>query len=313
MTEQIQTVDGVPKTGVFMKAHKVISALLVAHLVCLCVPLTAFSQTERFGIIHYTPPKGWTKTANDSVVAFSTRNQATGNYCIITVYSATPAGGNPQSEFASEWNQRVVKPLQAEANPKTDTQSAEGWTIVAGGASIEFQGSKGFALLTVFSGFGKTVSILGVLNDQAYLGQLAAFISGIELDKPAADNPAPRRQESPPPPPAAQSTAMHVAALVKEFETNEVRANQTWVGKRVRVYGTVNNIEVRNDGIIILTFKSSVTTYNQSQCFFSKSQSSRIAALNANQEATVEGTVRGLGGGLGNSKSFLLLEDCIVP
>lgn len=296
-----------------MKAYKVICALLVAHLVCLWVPLTAFGQTERFGIVHYTPPRGWTKNTNDNVVALSTRNQATGNFCIITVYGATPSTGNPQKDFAREWNHWVVKPLQAEANPKTDTQSAEGWTIVAGGASIEFQGTKAFALLTVFSGFGKTVSILGALNDQAYLGQLTAFISGIELDKPAADSPPPPPRESPPPASPAAPTSMHVAALVKEFETNEVRANQVWLGKRVRVYGTVNTIEVRNDGVIILTFKSSVTTYNQSQCFFNKSHSSRIAALNANQEATVEGTVRGLGGGLGNSKSFLLLENCTVP
>jgi hypothetical protein len=296
-----------------MKVYKIIFAMLVAHLVCLWVPLTAFAQAEKFGIIQYTPPKGWTKTANDNVVALSNRNQSTGNYCIITVYGATTASGKPQSEFAREWNHWVVKPLQAEANPKTDTQSAEGWTIIAGGSSIEFQGSKAFALLTVFTGFGKTVSILGVLNDQAYLGQLAAFISSVELDKPAADSPIPQPRESLPPASAAKPTTMHAAALVKEFETNEVRANQVWNGKRVRIYGTVNNIEVEKDGNIVLTFKSSITTYNQARCFFNKSQSSRIAALNANQEATVEGTVRGLGGGLGNTKSFLLLESCTLP
>jgi hypothetical protein len=145
------------------------------------------------------------------------------------------------------------------------------------------------------------------------LNQLAAFISGVELDKPAADNPALRPKDPAPTAPAAKPTAMHAAALVKEFENNEVRANQVWVGKRVRIYGTVNNIEVGADGNIILTFKSSVTTYRQAQCFFNKSQSSRIAALSANQEATVEGTVRGLGGGLSNTKSFLLLESCTVP
>ena len=46
----------------------------------------------------------------------------------------------------------------------------------------------------------------------------------------------------------SNAAPMHVAALVKEFETNEVRANQQWVGKRVRVYGTVNTIEIGKDG-----------------------------------------------------------------
>lgn len=46
---------------------------------------------------------------------------------------------------------------------------------------------------------------------------------------------------------------------------------------------------------------------------FSKSQGSRVAAINANEEATVEGTVRGLGGGWEGAKAFVLLENCIVP
>ena len=49
----------------------------------------------------------------------------------------------------------MVKPLQAETEPKTETESAEGWTATAGGAAVEFQGSKAVAFLTVFSGFGK--------------------------------------------------------------------------------------------------------------------------------------------------------------
>jgi hypothetical protein len=112
---------------------------------------------------------------------------------------------------------------------------------------------------------------------------------------------------------AADVTAMHAAALVKEFESNEVRANGLYAGKRVRIHGTVNSIEIDNDGKIVLTFKSSISTYNNARCYFSKSQSSRVAAINANTEATVEGTVRGLGGGFDGAKAFLLLDNCIVP
>jgi hypothetical protein len=296
-----------------MKASKIIFGLFVAHIICLCLPQMAFSQTEKLGIVQYTPPKGWTKTPKENVVAWSNLNQTTGAFCIITVYGATPSVGNPQNDFTKEWNNLVVKPLQAEANPKTETQLADGWTVIAGGAAVEFQGSKSVAFLTVFSGFGKTVSVLGVLNDQSYMTQLAAVVSSIEMDKAAADNPAPQREESLPQAPAANAAAMHAAALVKEFENNEVRANQVWVGKRVRIYGTVNTIEIGKDGRIVLTFKSSITTYNNARCFFNKSQSSRVAALSAHKEATVEGTVRGLGGGFDNSKAFLIIEDCVVP
>jgi hypothetical protein len=296
-----------------MKISKIIFGVLVATIICLCVPQMAFSQTEKLGIVQYTPPKGWTKTLKENVVAWSNHNQSTGRFCIITVYGATSGTGNPQSDFTREWNNLVVKPLQAEANPKTETQLAEGWTVIAAGAAIEFQGSKAVALLTVFSGSRKTVSVLGVFNEDAYLTQVVDFVGSIELDKAAADKPSPQRQESLPQAPAVNATAMHAAALVKEFENNEVRANQVWLGKRLRIYGTVNSIEIGKDGIIVLTFKSSVTTYKNARCFFNKSQSSRVAALSAHTEATVEGTVRGLGGGFDNSKAFLLVEDCVVP
>ena len=112
---------------------------------------------------------------------------------------------------------------------------------------------------------------------------------------------------------AANAGQMHIATLVKEFENNEVRANQLYIGKRVRVFGTVNSIAIANDGRIRLTFKSSIGTYGNGRCYFNKSQSSRVAAINPNQEATVEGTVRGWEGGYDRAKVFVLLEDCIVP
>jgi len=106
--------------------------------------------------------------------------------------------------------------------------------------------------------------------------------------------------------------SIHAGKLVMEFEGNEVRALQTYGGKRIRVNGTVNSIEVQKNGLIVLTFHSPAGGYAQTQCYFNKSQSSRLAQLEGGQEAIVEGTVRGIGGGLGG-KGFVVLEDCIVP
>jgi hypothetical protein len=166
----------------------------------LLIPQTASCQTEKLGIVKYTPPPGWNKTPKENVVAFSNVNQTTGGFCIITLYGATPSTGNPQSDFTREWNNLVVKPLNAKANPKTETEATDGWTAIAGGAPIEFQGGKTFAFLTVFSGFGKTVGVLGVLNDQACSTQLQAFVAGMDIDKTvAAAVPAPATIESGPP------------------------------------------------------------------------------------------------------------------
>jgi hypothetical protein len=111
---------------------------------------------------------------------------------------------------------------------------------------------------------------------------------------------------------AAVPLTIHAGKLVMEFEGNEVRANQIYGGKRVRVNGTVNSIEVQRNGLIVLTFHSPAGGYAQTQCYFNKSQTSRLAQFSGGQEAMVEGTVRGIGGGLGG-KGFVILEDCIVP
>ena len=121
-----------------MKALKRIPGLLAVLIVCSLVPQTAVGQTEKLGAVKYTPPSGWSKTQNqENVIAFSSVDQATGRFCIITLYGATPSSGNPQSDFNREWNNLVVQPLKGEANPKTETVAVDGWTGVAGGAAIE--------------------------------------------------------------------------------------------------------------------------------------------------------------------------------
>lgn len=113
--------------------HKLFFCLFVLIVLSVCIPQAAFCQTQKLGVVQYTPPKEWNKTAKENIVAFSKLNETTGGFCIITVYGATPSVGNPESDFKKEWNNLVVKPLEAEANPKTETESANGWTMIAGG------------------------------------------------------------------------------------------------------------------------------------------------------------------------------------
>jgi hypothetical protein len=129
----------------------------------------------------------------------------------------------------------------------------------------------------------------------------------------AADDPAPRREEPISTVPAAGGDAIHVVTLVKDFENNEIRARQTWAGKRVRFYGTINVIEAKKDGRISMTFKASLGAYGNVRCFFNQSQTSRVATLTSNQEATFEGTVRGWEDGYDGAKVFVLVENCVVP
>ncbi|MFN0276987.1 MAG: hypothetical protein ACKVRN_00130 [Pyrinomonadaceae bacterium] len=166
--------------------YKIGLSLFLLTAIGFLAPSAAFGQTERLGIVKYTSPKGMTKQPKENVVAFSEFDQATGKFCIITLYGATPGTGNAKSDFAREWNNLVVKTFAtAEANPKTETSSEDGWTAIGGGSEVEGAVGKAVAFLTVVSGFGQTVSILGVFNDQSHAAKLDSFISAVEMDKPA--------------------------------------------------------------------------------------------------------------------------------
>jgi hypothetical protein len=185
-----------------MKASRFIFALLIAQIFCLFFPQTIFCQTETLDIVRYTPPKGWAKTPKEGAVVYTDINKSTNAFCLLTVYGGTASAGSPQKDFANEWNEFVVKPFKAEASPKTETQTTpEGWQVTVGGAQIELEGGvKAAVILTVFSGFGKTASVLAIFNDESYLAQASALIDGIKLDKTKAlakTSPANQTNQSP--------------------------------------------------------------------------------------------------------------------
>jgi hypothetical protein len=172
--------------------RKIISVLFATVAFCLFMPQTTFCQTEKLDIVEYTPPKGWTKTPKEGAVTYSYVNQSRTGFCVITVYASTASAGSPSTDFGKAWSELVVKPFKAEANPKTEIQPSDSWQAIAGGSAFEAEGAKAYAILTVFSGFEKTASVLAVFNDESFVAQLEAFTQSIKLDKTAvAANPAP--------------------------------------------------------------------------------------------------------------------------
>lgn len=99
---------------------------------------------------------------------------------------------------------------------------------------------------------------------------------------------------------------IHAAALVREFETNIVRAKELYQGKRVRVFGTVNTVSPDGNRVALM-FKSSITTYSNLFCRFPQDQAAGLANLHTGDDATADGTVVGLEPGR------LILEGCSIP
>ena len=153
-------------------------SVLVLTAFGLLIPQIVFCQTEKLGIVKYTPPKNWTKTEKENIVAFSEVKQ-TDSFCIITLYGATPGTGDAKKDFKREWDNLVVKTLNAQANPETEAVPENGWTTIAGGAPIDFNGSKAFAFLTVFSGSGR--GLVAKTSKAAPVGNSASRKTSVPL------------------------------------------------------------------------------------------------------------------------------------
>jgi len=78
--------------------QKIFCSLLVALLFG-----NAYSQSETFDIVTYTPPKNWKKDSKEGVVNYTNINTKTGGVCVITIYASTVSSGDAQKDFAKSW------------------------------------------------------------------------------------------------------------------------------------------------------------------------------------------------------------------
>lgn len=172
-----------------MKNDNALNQLMMIVAI-LCVMLfsgSAFGQTETLDGVTYTPPKGWAKTVKEGAVIYTKIDKAANTFCVLTVYGLAAGSGDPKRDFAASWKEFVVTPFAADANPKIQSQpAADGWTATAGGSLIDMNGIRSAALLTVFSGYGKTASVLAIFNDEGYAAQMQSVIENISLDKSVA-------------------------------------------------------------------------------------------------------------------------------
>jgi hypothetical protein len=145
-----------------------------------------FGQTETFDIATYTPPKDWKKDAGAGVVSYTNINSTTGSFCVLVIHACSASIGDAPKDFKSEWKDLVVTPHKAEADPKTEMQiTPDGWKVISAAAPVKLEGVDAYMILTVFSGFGKKLSVLTTLNDQSYINGVDDLLKNIALDKTA--------------------------------------------------------------------------------------------------------------------------------
>ncbi|HEV7699533.1 MAG TPA: hypothetical protein VGO43_04840 [Pyrinomonadaceae bacterium] len=191
-----------------MKPLRIVLSLLIAQGFCSLGVLSICGQRETVDIMEYTPPSGWTKTLKQGTTIYAGSDQATGGFCILTVYPSAISGGNAQKDFSNEWNDLIVKPFKATSNPKSQTQTVDGWTSVSGATQIESDGVKSAVLVTVISGYGRKATVFAILNNQEFYPQVDAFMTSIKMDKAKAQT----TGKSPSSPPSADKSTGQIAS-----------------------------------------------------------------------------------------------------
>ena len=157
---------------------------ICSFLLAILLLQQAFSQTETFDIITYIPPKDFKKDNKQGVVNYTNINETKGTFCVITIYASSASAGDAEKDFDNEWAALVATPYKAEAKPTTEMQTTpEGWKVITGMAPIKLDGIDCYIMLTVVSGFGKTLSIRTSLNDEAYITGLNSLFETMEFDK----------------------------------------------------------------------------------------------------------------------------------
>ncbi|RYY59782.1 MAG: hypothetical protein EOO05_12180 [Chitinophagaceae bacterium] len=164
----------------FVMAGFVKSLLLVLAACTGCK-----AQSDKFDLASYTAPSGWKKEIKNNVMLYSVTDKKDQSFCTLTMYQSLPSKGDIQTDFSSEWQDIVVKQLQAPAAQGDTVLESNGWQVKTAGSQFRFNNADAVALLTVFSGYGKMMSVLITTNSDRYLPDAYAVIDNIVLDIPA--------------------------------------------------------------------------------------------------------------------------------
>jgi len=155
----------------------------MAALFCLLqlFAVAAFAQ-EKFDIVTYTSPAGWTVQKGADAVVFSKEDKAAGTFCLITLYKSVDAGSDSRANFNDAWTALVMGTLKTDAKPQIGAPGVkDGWTIESGLAAVNTPDIKGAAVLTTATGGGKMLNVLVLTNSETFQKEIEALIGSIKL------------------------------------------------------------------------------------------------------------------------------------
>lgn len=159
-----------------MKLSQTIAILLLLFTSCT-------AQQQRFDVLSYTLPKGWTSDQKAETITF-TKDGGTKGFCIITFYKSVNAGTDTKQNFDLSWESLVKNNISVNAPTMQPVVTENGWETQVGSSAFEREGISGTSILMSSTSSGKLVNMLILLNGKEYISEMQRFLESVSMDKP---------------------------------------------------------------------------------------------------------------------------------
>jgi hypothetical protein len=159
--------------------------------------LTRAQERMSFDAASFVPPQHWKQDRPEDSLLIS---ESAGNkYCRITIYRSRASSGSLSADFDKAWHEIAIQKLKVNAIPAVEPADANGgWEAKLGVATTRNSGGPFAVLVTAATGSGRTMAVSVVLNDDAYLPTVAAFLDSLRFASPSPTASAPQKPDGPP-------------------------------------------------------------------------------------------------------------------
>lgn len=160
--------------------------MMLSGLILLLFSST-YGQTEKFDVMTFTSPKGWSVEKAKDSYRFTKTDKKPGHFCLFALSQSYESQGSPKADFQYIWDAALKKQFSVEMPEQMDIDESGGGTIVQSGASIKYQEIDSFAVLVTISSKKRFVSLVVITNYTDYIDEVLAFLSTVDFNFPATE------------------------------------------------------------------------------------------------------------------------------
>lgn len=192
------------------------------------------AQKQSFDIASYAIPAGWAEQKTEGHVSYSRIDS--GNWVQITIYKSTASAGSADTDFDKDWMELVAVNKNISNPEKTAPQAINGWTVMSGSGTWQYNGASVISLLTVYSNGQVCISVLCNTTSGSYLKNYQTFLASFILNAEDVQTTAGIKNNSKNPASSATANNNSIAGL--------------WIFNQAESSGFVNGYRMYTGGYI---------------------------------------------------------------